>query len=193
MGPCSLAGLFLEPPLSIEHNRTMTTMIMIYDSPELLLISSNIFYWPWKTWKQSRTEHVPMWHSPPSMVNLTYPASSETWPNLLIKCGHWTSSINMYKCYKWCFYWCFDGNIIYNSILFFRWHPAMFDAALLRGFVHLRAVLRGPPLCFQTGRCRKRSDSSRYSPPHLREPRQRVVSEMCTSKRKNSDGFTDFC
>ena len=68
---------------------------MSYDSPELLLISSNIFYWPWKTWKQSRTEHVPMWHSPPSMLNLTYPASSETWPKLLIKCGHWTSSRNI--------------------------------------------------------------------------------------------------
>ena len=145
-------------------------MIMSYDSPELLLISSNIFYWPWKTWKQSSTEHVPMWNSPPSMVNLTYPASSETWPNLLIKCGHWTSSINGYK---WCFYWCFDRNIIYK-IRFFRWHPAMFDDA----------VLRWPPLCFQTGWCRKRSDSSRYSPPQLRE-QSASQSAQCTSKRKN--------
>ena len=51
-------------------------------------------------------------------------------------------------------------------------------------FVHLRAVLRWPPLCFQTGWCRKRSDSSRYSPPHLRE-QSASQSAQCTSKRKN--------
>ena len=151
-------------------------MIMSYDSPELLLISSNIFYWPWKTWKQSSTEHVPVWHSPPSMVNLTYPASSETWPNLLIKCGHWTSSINGYK---WCFYWCFDGT---SSIKF--------------------DFLDDTQPCLMTPSWGDRPSASKQAgagsgqtaagtPRHTCASSQRV-SQRSARQKERTDGFTDF-